>query len=337
MAFGTHFSNSWPYIVDYETAYITIAPDGSVNASTAATDLGTGNNTALAQIAAEAVGAPFESVYLTFGDTESTPFGYGAHSSRSMFAHGNAIVAAAEGARKQIFDYAATLCGRSPGDFELADGILRTKDGEACFPATVRRREIFPGMPASEPAEALVDSVSLTDIAHYAHSDNTCFIGVGQVKLTNTPPWHAVFADVTVDTETGKVTVNKMAAAHDVGRVVHPENLRGQILGGVVQGIGYALAEELGYDPKTGKQTHTTMHHYMVPTALDVPEIDPIYVEEDDPHGPFGAKGAGETSLVCPASAIVNAVSNALGIDFDRIPLTPEHILERLQERKGRE
>lgn len=332
MAFGTHFSNSWPYIVDYESAYITVAPDGSVNAITPATDLGTGNNTALAQIAAEALGAPFESVYLTFGDTESTPFGYGAHSSRSMFAHGNAIVAAAEAARKQILEYAAALCGRQPEDFDLADGILRTKDDTSCFPAAVRKREIFPGMPESEAAEGFVSSVSLTDIAHYAHSDNTCFIGVGQVKLTNVPPWHSVFADVTVDTETGKVTVNKIAAAHDVGKVIHPENLRGQILGGVVQGIGYALTEQLGYDPNTGRQTHTTMHHYMSPTALDIPEIDPIYVEEDDPHGPFGAKGAGETSLVCPASAIVNAVSNALGIDFDRIPLTPEHILERLQE-----
>lgn len=336
MAFGTHFSNSWPYIVDYENAYITVQPDGSVNAITAATDLGTGNNTALAQMAAEALGAQFASVHLTFGDTDSTPFGYGAHSSRSVFAHGSALVAAAEECRKQIFTFAGQLCNRPADSFELRDGVLRAKDGASCFPAEVRQRHIFPGMPVSQQAEGTVDWVSLTDIAHYAHSQNQCFIGVGQVKLTNAPPWHCVFADVTVDTETGRVTINKMVAAHDVGRVIHPDNLEGQILGGVTQGIGYALTEELGYDPGSGRQTHTTMHHYMLPTAMDVPPIEPLTVEEDDPHGPFGAKGAGETSLVSPAAAIVNAVSNALDIDFNEMPLTPERILMRLHTEEAK-
>jgi len=333
LAIGTHFSNGWPIIVDYESAYLTIQPDGSVNVATPATDLGTGCNTSLAQMGAEALGVPLESVYLTYGDTESTPFGFGAHSSRSVYAHGTAIVGAAEEARKKILQYAADMCGTKPGQMNLKDGRLWADDGSACFPAEVVNRQLYL-KPGETPRhdQGPVAEVSLSDLALHAHSQNRQFIGVGQVPLKNSPPWHCVFADVTVDTETGKISVNKMAACHDVGRVIHPENIKGQIYGGATQGLGYALSEELGYDPKTGRQTHYTMHHYMAPTALDAPLIDPIYVEEDDPHGPFGAKGAGETSLVCPASAILNAASNALGLDLDQVPLTPEYVLSMIKK-----
>ncbi len=331
MAIGTHYSNGFQLIVDYESAYITVQPDGSVNVATPISDIGTGCNTAVAQMAAEALGVPLESVFMIYADTDSTPFGYGAHSSRIVYAHGIAVAAAAREVRQKILEYAAGLCGRRAEELDLKCGMVRAKDGAASFPAELRRRQLFqePGYAPPSGPDPLTE-ISLRDVALHAHSQNRQFIGVGQDPLTNSPPWHSVFADVTVDTETGQITVNKIAACHDVGRVINPSNMRGQILGGVLQGVGYALSEQLGYEPKTGRQTHTTMHHYMSPTALDIVDIDPITVEEDDPHGPFGAKGAGETTLVCPASAIVNAASNALGLDLTQVPLTPEYVLSMI-------
>jgi len=335
MAFGTHFSNGVGFIVDYESAYITVQADGSVNVATPATDLGTGCSTALPQMAAEALRVPLETVHLTFADTESTPFGYGSHSSRSVVSHGTAILAAAREVNKKIMEYTATLCGRKPEEFEMTDGVIRAIDGSSCFPATLKQRDIYEGLPVHPAEEGFVDSVTLRDIAYHAHSQNFQFIGVGQDPLTNLPPWHCDFADVTVDTETGKITINKMVAAHDVGRVINPNNLYGQIVGAATQGIGYALSEELTYDPKTGQHNQTQMHHYMSPTALDVPPIVPLTVEEDDPHGPFGAKGAGECGLVCPAAAIINAVSNAIGECCCQVPLTPQYVLSLVKNKQG--
>lgn len=332
MSFGTHFSGSWPYIVDYENAYVTIQPDGSINAVTAATDLGTGCSTALVQITAEAMGAKMDAVHLTFGDTDATPFGYGAHSTRTVYAHGRALTEAAKNCKRQMFDWLAEQLTMNADEFVLEDGVVSIKYNKKGFPAIMQKRQIFGAMPASEePAESLVNSLTLTEIAHYAHSMNQSFMGVGQVKLYNAPPWFADYVDLSVDTETGKVTIHKFVAVHDVGTVVHRDNVEGQILGGVMQGIGYGLSEELLYSD-SGRQVNRTMHHYMAPTAMDVPELEALTVEEPDPHGPFGAKGVGETPIVAPAGAIVNAVSNALGIDFNEIPLTPERILQRIRE-----
>jgi len=152
--------------------------------------------------------------------------------------------------------------------------------------------QLFPSHDTSSMAEnGPQASVTLAELAHYAHSENRQFIGKGSIKNVNAPPWHASFADVTIDTETGKITVNKMAGVHDVGRVINPDYVEGQITGGAPQGVGYALSEELSYNQKNGCHYVTDIHQYNQPTALVAPPIDALMVEEDDPHGPFGAKG----------------------------------------------
>ena len=130
-----------------------------------------------------------------------------------------------------------------------------------------------------------------------------------------------------MDTELGIVKVIKIAAAHDVGTAINPQIVEGQIEGAVVQGIGFALNEEITYKPN-GQQAHTGFSTYMLPTAEDIPEIDTIIVESNDPTGPYGAKGAGECGIICPASAIANAVADAIGVKVNELPMTAERVYE---------
>jgi len=213
--------------------------------------------------------------------------------------------------------------------------VVRSVDSSKCFPAKIYKMQLFPSHDTTFMAEeGPQDSVTLAELAYYAHSENQQFIGKGSIKNVNAPPWHASFADVTVDTETGQITVNKMAGVHDVGRVINPDYVEGQITGGALQGVGYAVSEMLTYNQSNGQQWVTDIHQYNQPTALSAPPIDALMVEEDCPSGPFGAKGCGETPCVCPAAAIVNAVCNALGINPKEVhvPMTPDHVLAMIQE-----
>jgi xanthine dehydrogenase molybdenum-binding subunit len=173
-------------------------------------------------------------------------------------------------------------------------------------------------------------------LAYHAYLSNKRFIGVGRPLPGNAPPWEAHFAEVEVDTETGQVKVIKVAAAHDVGKAINPVIAEGQIEGGVLMGVGYAISEEIRYDAG-GRQLHDSLLKYMVPTAEDAPEIDAILVEHSSDYGPFGAKGLGETGLVPTAGAISNAVYNATGVRFLEIPLTAERVFKALKERSKAE
>ncbi len=307
---GTHVSNAWPFCVDYDNAYITVQQDGSVLLASGVPDIGTGTSTTLPQLAAEALGVNFDQVSLTFGDTETTPFDIGSHASRTLYAAGTAVVAAANDARKQILAYAGEYLEVAPEKLELNDSIIYVTGQDECD----------------------ARKVHLKDLAYHAHLRNKQFIGVGRIVPENAPPWHAHFAEVEVNTDTGQVKVAKLTAAHDVGRAVNPVIVEGQIEGGVLQGIGYALSEEIKYNEK-GKQLNDSIHKYMLLTAEDVPEVDAIIVEANDRSGPFGAKGVGETGLVPTAGAIANAVYNATGIRFKEIPITEEKMYRALHEK----
>ena len=317
MAVGTHVSNAWPFCVDYDNAYLTIVTDGTVHVASGVPEMGTGVCTSLVQIAAETMHMDIENVSLTYGDTLTTPFDIGSHASRTCYAAGLAIKAAAEDALQQMFEYAAPF-------FKVAPDELQAVDGKICLKK--HTPDVVLVCTSLEAAhEAKVNAVTFEELAYHAHVRNKQFIGVGRIIPKNAPPWHVCFADVEVDKETGKVEVLKLAAAHDVGTAVNPMIVEGQIEGGVVQGLGYALTEEIRYNDK-GCQVHSSMHNYMLPTAEDIPPLDSIIVESHDPTGPYGAKGAGECSLVCPASAIANAIANATGIHFDELPVNPERI-----------
>lgn len=322
---GTHCSNAWPWCGDYDNAYISVQQDGSIHLATGVPDMGTGTSTSLPQIAAEVMGVGLDKVSITFADTASTPFTIGSHASRTLYAAGTAVVEAARDARKQVLEYAGDLLKVAPERLELRNSVINVAGhavGDDCS-----------GSGVCLTGESERKSITLKELAYAAHLRNKQFIGIGRIVPDNAPPWHAHFAEVEVDTELGQIRVIKVAAVHDVGKAINPMIVEGQIEGGVLMGIGYALSEEIKYDEK-GKQLHDSFHKYMLATADDTPEIDVMIVEANDPTGPFGAKGVGETGLVPTAGAIANAVYNATGIRFFEIPLTEEKVFRALQENK---
>lgn len=307
MAVGTHVSNSWPFCGDYSNVYVAVQQDGSLYVASGVPDFGTGIKTSLAQVAADALGVDFNQVYVTVGDTECTPYDTGSHASRSLYCVGGAILEAVEKIKSKIFEYAAEVLETNAEALNLKNGIISTGDGSK--------------------------HLSLKEAAYSAHLQGLQFVEVGRSAKVNAPPWQAHFAEVEVDTETGEVKVIKLVAAHDVGRAIHPGIVEGQIEGSIIQGIGYALSEEICYNEK-GKQIQTDFANYMMLTAEDIPEIETIIIETLDPTGPFGAKGVGEPAMVPVAPAILNAVHDAIGIRFNEIPLKAEMVYAALNNSK---
>ena len=304
MAVGTHVSNAWPFCGDYSNAYVTLQTDGSVHVTSGVPDMGTGTKTTLGQIAAEALDLEMEKVQVIIADTQATPYDIGSHASRTLYVSGQAVYEACRNALSQALDYATDYLKARRENLSIEGGNLY-RSGEPVM--------------------------SLAELVYQAHLHNRQFVGVGKVIPNNAPPWHAHLAEVEVDKETGQVRVTKMVAAHDVGKAINPSIVEGQLHGGLVQGIGYALMEEILWDEQ-GRQLQDDLDKYMIPTAADVPEIKAIIVEAEDPTGPYGAKGVGETGLVPSAPAISNAIYNAVGIRFHEIPITEEKIYKALHE-----
>lgn len=304
---GTHVSNSWPFAVEYDNAYLAIQEDGSANLAVGVPELGQGISTTLCQLAASTLGVPMETVSIVHGDTMSTPYDIGSHASRTLYSAGKATVAAAQDARRKVLAFAAERLKVEEGALSLEGGVISVG-----------------GEPRMEFSEA----------AYLIHRANRQIIGVGQTEPFNAPPWHAHFAEVEVDMETGQIRVLKVVAAHDVGRAVNPDIVEGQIQGSILQGIGYALSEQMVYDAN-GKAAQDGFHKYYLPSIQETPEIEVVLVETNEPSGPYGAKGVGECGLVPTAAAIANAVFNATGIRFDRIPITEERMLLAIEEARA--
>lgn len=309
VAIGSHCSSAWPFLADYSNAWVTVHQDGSVHLASGCIEMGQGAKTTLAQMVADVMGVPVERVGVTLGDTEATPYDVGVHASRAAYAGGMAVVKAAQEARNKVLDYAAKVLEAAPENLDIEDGIVYVRN---------------------EPSRQM----TLDKIAEHAHlMGGITFTGVGNAGHSQAPPWEAHFAEVEVDVDTGQVSVVKMVAAHDVGRAINPQIVEGQLEGGLAQGIGYALAEEIKYD-QSGRQINKSFHEYMLPTALDVPEMEVILVETNDPTHPLGIKGVGETALVPSAPAVANAVSDAIGCRFFELPITMEKVYAALAKER---
>lgn len=306
MAAGTHVSNSWPFAVEFDNAYLAVMEDGSANLAVGVPDMGQGIATTLSQVAASSLGIPMDQVSIVFGDTASTPYDIGSHASRTLYSAGTAVEAAGRDAKQKILEFAAEQLKAEPETLTLENGMILA-DGEP--------------------------RMTIGEAAHQIHRANRQIIGIGQTVPFNAPPWHAHFAEVEVDMETGQIEVLHLAAAHDVGRAINPDIVEGQIHSSVLQGIGYALSEQIVYDKK-GRQAQDSFHKYYLPTMLETPYIDVILVETNEPSGPFGAKGVGECGLVPTAAAIANAVYHATGIRFHEIPITEEKMLEAIKKKE---
>lgn len=299
-----------PGMVEGSASSVRLNLDGTVDVLSGATDLGTGIGTALAQVAAESLSIPVEHVRVVLGDTDVTPFDAGSHASRTMFHAGNAVLRAAQDARRQILDLAAAELEVHVDDLELRQGCVQVK-----------------GVPGS--------AISLGTLGLKAYEKVTEIVGKGNAPQLNAPPYAVHFAEVAVNTETGEVKIVRYVAAHDVGRAINPTIVEGQIEGSIFHGIGYALSEDLVIDPETGNALTASFMDYKFLTAADMPEIVTLMLEDPDPSGPYGAKGIGEVGLPPVAAAIANAVADATGVRLSELPMTPERVLGAIQGARG--
>lgn len=303
-----------PYL-DMGAASIKINDDGSFNLLVGATDLGTGSDTVLSQMAAEVLGVPMEDILIYSSDTDFTPFDKGAYASSTTYISGYAVIKASEQAAKQIQRVAARLISRQdgpdvqPGEIELRDRHAWSPDGR---------------------------SVSLKEIALNSlhHEQQHQIMGIGSyVSPESPPPFAAQFAEVTVDTETGQVTVDRLVMVDDSGRIVNPATASGQIEGGMTQALGYAVCEEMTYDDE-GRPIERDFTDYHIFAAHEMPVMDVAFVETFEPSHPFGVKAVAEIPMDGVAPAVVNAIHDAVGVRLTEIPATPERVWRALQGTK---
>ncbi len=304
-----------PYL-DMGAASIKMNDDGSFNLLVGATDLGTGSDTVLAQMVAEVLGCPLEDVIVYSSDTDFTPFDKGAYASSTTYISGAAAVRAAEQVAVQIRTRAARMLGDAAGDSESS---WQPHDIDL-----YDRRAWAPGG----------RSVSLEEVAlHTLHSeDQHQIMGVGSyVSPVSPPPFAAQFAEVTVDTDTGQVTVDRLLMALDCGIIVNPTTAGGQVEGGMAQALGYAVSEEMVFD-QYGRLVNPRFGDYRIFSADEMPEMDVVFVETYEPSHPFGVKAVAEIPLDGVAPAVGNAVYDAIGVQIPDIPLTPEKVWRALPE-----
>jgi putative selenate reductase molybdopterin-binding subunit len=300
-----------PYL-DMGGASIKMNDDGSFNLLVGATDLGTGSDTVIAQMAAEVLGVPIEDMITYSSDTDFTPFDKGAYASSTTYISGTAAVKAAQIVAERIKVRAASMLEIPESEYEsikLADKKAIAPDGRF---------------------------VTLADIAlDTLHKNNQeQIMGVASyVSPVSPPPFAAQFAEVTVDTETGEVVVDKLVMAVDSGVIVNPLTASGQIEGGMTQALGYAVCEEMRYDEK-GNAYERDLDRYHIFRSNEMPDLETIFVETFEPSHPFGVKAVAEIPMDGVAPAVGNAILDAIGINVDEIPATPERVWRAIKQKK---
>lgn len=302
-----------PYL-DMGGAYIKMNDDGSFNMMVGATDLGTGSDTILGQMAAEILGVPLEDVLVYSSDTDFTPFDKGAYASSTTYISGTAATKAAKMAAERIKIRAARMLSTEKN--VIAPEEIRLHDKKAIAPDG--------------------RFVTMKEIGYNSlhHSDQEQIAGIASyVAPSSPPPFAAQFAEVTVDIETGKLTVDKLVMAVDAGKIVNPITASGQIEGGMSQALGYAVCEEMLYDEK-GQAREKDLIDYHIFRADEMPELHTIFVETYEPTHPFGAKAVAEIPLDGVAPAVGNAIFDACGADLHQNPATPERILKAINEKR---
>jgi len=300
-------------------AFVQVESDGSVRVAFGNTEMGQGAKTVLAQIAAEALNAPYELVHIMDTDTSRVPDSGPTVASRTTFMSGNAIINATKPIYENIIKCAAELLNckeknvmRGKNYFYDKKGIKRVSYQQAVALAHQKR-------------------LKMSYEGWYVAPD-TSFDKLGQGSAYYSYTFSANVAEVTVNIRTGEVKVDRIWAAHDIGKAINPQLAAAQIEGGVVQGVGYALMENLVLE--NGIIINPNFTGYILPTAKDTPEVYPIIVENSEKQGPYGARGLGEPPLIGVAPAIANAIFNATGIRVYELPILPEKIMQSLKEKK---
>ena len=297
-------SGFWPNFGLKSSVSINVNTDGTISLVEGSTDIG-GTRAAIAMQAAEVLGIPAESVTPTVVDTDSVGYTDVTGGSRTAFATGYAAYNAAQDVKEQMIQRAAKLWEVDVEEVEFADGLFRCVNGKA-------------------------EQIDFKELA--GKLDETGGPIVGRASADPTQPGPSIgthVVDVEVDPDTGKVEILRYTTSQDAGRAIHPSYVEGQMQGGAVQGIGWALNEEYMYNDD-GEMTNASFLDYRIPTSFDLPMIDAVIVEVPNPGHPYGVRGVGETPIVAPPAAIANAIYQAIGVRMKELPMSPGRILKAL-------
>lgn len=297
-------SGYWPNFGMKSSVSINVTSDGTISLIEGSTDIG-GTRASVAMQAAEVLGIPAESVTPTVADTDSVGYTDVTGGSRTAFATGYAAYEAAQDVKGQMIERAAKLWEVDTEEVQFADGIFSTVNGK----------------------EHEIDFKGLA-----ARLDETGGPVVGRGTADPNQPGPSIglhVVDVEVDPDTGKIQILRYTATQDAGKAIHPSYVEGQIQGGAVQGIGWALNEEYIYNEK-GEMTNASFLDYRIPTCLDLPMIDAVIVEVPNPGHPFGVRGVGETPIIAPPAAIANAIYRAIGVRMKELPMSPGRVLKAM-------
>jgi CO/xanthine dehydrogenase Mo-binding subunit len=296
--------------------YVKINPDGTATLVSGAVEIGSGAITGAAQVLAEELSLDLAEINVAGVDTQTAPFDYGAQGSRTAFSVGNACIAAARDLRRQMFDLAAKQL-----DAEVDAMVLRDKHvvagAKSISIAELARISRLTGGGLIAHGTAISPSPAYDPTRLQNHP----------LPAWNSPSYHAHAVDLSVDPETGSVSINRYVVAQDVGFAINPTYIEGQIEGGVAQGIGQALSEEIVY--VEGMVMNANLTDYKMPTAQDMPDVECILVECASAAGPYGAKGVGEPPCIQPPAAINNAIAAATGFWLNSLPMTAEKIANK--------
>ena len=302
----------WPISLETSACRMVLNQDGSIQLQLGETEIGQGADTAFAQMAAETLGIKFEDVHvMTVQDTDVTPFGTGAYASRQTYVAGFSIKQTGLLLKDKILEHAHELTRMEKASLDIIDGnIVRTTDGRVMMSLGELATEVL---------------YSLTNSEHLA-AESTY-----QIK-TNAYSFGCAFAEVEVDIPLCKVTVLDVVNVHDCGRLINPQLAAAQVHGGMSMSIGYGLSEQLIYDEKTGKPLNNNLLDYKLSTTMDHPDLEAEFVENYEPTSAFGTKALGEPPAIPAAPAIRNAVLNATGVSFNKLPLNPHNLFARFKE-----
>ena len=351
----------------HSTVNIKIDRDGGVVVYTGASEIGQGSDTMTAQIAAEVLGCALSRVRVVAADTDLTPIDIGSYSSRVTFMAGNATLRAATEVKKLIAAAAAKKMNCAPEDLMFRDDlVVKSKDAASDEPRGDSRGRLSPyesptvsgrvegqilrgSLQQKRKDEGPKDQLTFEEAVVAAIDFHGALTGTGSYapppdarggkhKGAGVGPspaysYSAQVAEVSVDEETGEVTVHKVWAAHDCGRALNPVSVEGQIIGSVWMGMGQALTEEMVW--KDGMLMNPGLLEYRSPSSVESPDVEPIIVESVDPEGPFGAKECSEGSLAATIPAISNAIYDAVGVRLHESPFTPERVLAALRAKKN--
>ncbi len=312
MAAFSYKTGVYPISLETSSCRMVLNQDGTLQLVMGATEIGQGADTVFCQMAAETVGIPVEDIHIiSTQDTDTAPYDPGAYASRQTYVSGMAVKKTGELLRERILSYAEFMLSRPAAELAIKGReILDQKTGESLLTLAELATEAF---------YSLENSVHLTAETTNQCKTNTFSMGVG-------------FAEVEVDIPLGKIEVKRIINVHDCGILINPKLAEMQVHGGLSMGLGYALSEQMLFDPKTGKPLNHNFLDYKLMTTMDTPDLAAGFVELDDPTGPFGNKALGEPPALPPAPAVRNAVFDATGVALDRIPMTPHLLVEKFRE-----